>query len=156
MDNYDNYNGYYNAGGLPTKWQPSPGFGDPMKASPPGTLPPPPGAWGQMPPYPPMPTQGNMSSELSSSGPQGPPLPPPSPSVLNFASKSSFSFDELSAATNGFSQGNLIGQGGFGYVSKLTYEWIVYVQLCRTKMETKILQHISHTNRANYNKNFKF
>ncbi|KAK1423594.1 hypothetical protein QVD17_18898 [Tagetes erecta] len=29
-----------------------------------------------------------------------------------------FSYDELSTATNGFSQSNLIGQGGFGYVHK--------------------------------------
>ncbi|KAF3340144.1 proline-rich receptor-like protein kinase PERK4 [Carex littledalei] len=115
----DNYNGYYNGGGLPTKWQPSPGLGDPMKGPPPGTLPPPPGAgWGHA-PFPPTPPQGNMSSDLSSSGPQGPPLPPPSPSVaLAFASKSAFSYEELSAATNGFSQGNMIGQGGFGYVYK--------------------------------------
>ncbi|KAJ4766804.1 Proline-rich receptor-like protein kinase PERK4 [Rhynchospora pubera] len=112
MDNYNN--GYYNGAGLPTKWQPSPGYGDPMNAAQHGTLPPPPGVgWG--PQYPPPP--GNISSDLSSSGPQGTPLPPPSPSMaLPFASKSSFSFEELSAATNGFSQGNLVGQGGFGYV----------------------------------------
>jgi len=33
-------------------------------------------------------------------------------------SLSSFSFEELSVATNGFSGANLIGEGGFGYVHK--------------------------------------
>jgi serine/threonine protein kinase len=32
--------------------------------------------------------------------------------------KSSFSYDELAAATEGFSQAKLLGQGGFGYVHK--------------------------------------
>ncbi|GLU22214.1 hypothetical protein SLE2022_383050 [Rubroshorea leprosula] len=32
--------------------------------------------------------------------------------------QSTFSFEELSSATNGFSDANLIGQGGFGYVHK--------------------------------------
>jgi len=31
-------------------------------------------------------------------------------------SKSSFSYDELAAATGGFASANVLGQGGFGYV----------------------------------------
>lgn len=46
------------------------------------------------------------------------PLPPLSPGmVLSFA-KSSFTYEELARATNGFSEANLLGQGGFGYVHK--------------------------------------
>ncbi|KAJ3674081.1 hypothetical protein LUZ60_006073 [Juncus effusus] len=125
---YPDYGGranpYYNGGGggnLPTKW--SPPLSNPSNTpSPQGALPPPPGAWGQQPPYPPPPPPPGAlnSSDMSSSGPYGPPLPPPSPSVAlgGFGSKSTFTFEELSLATNGFSQGNMIGQGGFGYVYK--------------------------------------
>ncbi|KAJ6906081.1 proline-rich receptor-like protein kinase PERK7 [Populus alba x Populus x berolinensis] len=84
-------------------------------------LPPPPGGghgtWSTPP------SQGAiMSSEMSSSysGPHGPVLPPPRPSpllALGFT-KSSFSYEELAAATEGFSQAKLLGQGGFGYVHK--------------------------------------
>jgi serine/threonine protein kinase len=45
-------------------------------------------------------------------------LPPPHPTVALGFNQSSFTFDELSAATNGFAQRNLLGQGGFGYVHK--------------------------------------
>ncbi|XP_062148095.1 proline-rich receptor-like protein kinase PERK1 [Alnus glutinosa] len=63
---------------------------------------------------------------LSSSGGSGSnysgsenPLPPPHPGVaLGFSSKSSFSYDELAMATDGFSDANLLGQGGFGYVHR--------------------------------------
>ncbi|XP_054778688.1 proline-rich receptor-like protein kinase PERK7 [Prosopis cineraria] len=71
---------------------------------------------------PPAPFSGNMNSgEMSSasySGPVGPPLPPPHPSVALGFNKSTFTYEELAAATNGFAQGNLLGQGGFGYVHK--------------------------------------
>ncbi|XP_038877288.1 proline-rich receptor-like protein kinase PERK4 [Benincasa hispida] len=48
----------------------------------------------------------------------GPPLPPPSPSIAFGFNKSTFTYDELAAATGGFAHANLLGQGGFGYVHK--------------------------------------
>lgn len=82
-------------------------------------IPPPPGA-GRGPPPQPTPPQ-RVSSDLSNSsysGPHGPVLPPPHPTVALGFNQSSFTFDELSAATGGFAQRNLLGQGGFGYVHK--------------------------------------
>ena len=104
-------------------------------------LPPPPGSmgtnWVNSPPPPlppgnwqPMPSQlapvsgganaiqsGEMSSNYSS-GPYAPSLPPPHPSVALGFNKSTFTYEELSAATQGFSKDRLLGQGGFGYVHK--------------------------------------
>ncbi|KAG8384016.1 hypothetical protein BUALT_Bualt04G0074300 [Buddleja alternifolia] len=86
-------------------------------------LPPPPrvngtpvGSWGAPPPPPPT----NNSSDLSTSYSGAPhtPLPPPSPNMGGMGSKSQFTYEELSAATGGFSQNNLLGQGGFGFVHK--------------------------------------
>ncbi|EEF50863.1 somatic embryogenesis receptor kinase, putative [Ricinus communis] len=90
-------------------------------------LPPPPGVYGGWPspppppgPQTPLPLGAMTSSDLSSnfSGPYGPPLPPPHPSVALGFTQSSFSYDELAAVTGNFSQANLLGQGGFGYVHK--------------------------------------
>lgn len=75
--------------------------------------------WG--PPMPPPPPPMMNSAEMSanySSGPTGPALPPPHPSVALGFNKSTFTYDELAAATSGFSQAKLLGQGGFGYVHK--------------------------------------
>ncbi|KAF3783739.1 Proline-rich receptor-like protein kinase, partial [Nymphaea thermarum] len=47
-----------------------------------------------------------------------PPLRPPSPGLALDFSKSTFTYEELAIATNGFSAENLLGQGGFGYVHK--------------------------------------
>ncbi|KAL2512219.1 Proline-rich receptor-like protein kinase PERK4 [Abeliophyllum distichum] len=72
-----------------------------------------------VPPPPPPPMMS--SSELSSagfSGPRGPALPPPHPAVALGFNQSSFTYDDLAAATGGFAQSNLLGQGGFGYVHK--------------------------------------
>lgn len=63
----------------------------------------------------------NVSSGLINSnfsGPHSTPLPPPHPALALGFSKSTFSYDELEVATGGFSQANLLGQGGFGYVHK--------------------------------------
>ncbi|GFQ06662.1 proline-rich receptor-like protein kinase perk5 [Phtheirospermum japonicum] len=101
----------------PTQWQ-SPRPGDQIV-----NLPPPPGymvpagtggAWGAPPPL----LMANTSSEFSSSysGPHPTPMQPPSPSIGT--NMSQFRYDDLLAATGGFSQANLLGQGGFGYVYK--------------------------------------
>ncbi|XP_075474153.1 proline-rich receptor-like protein kinase PERK15 [Primulina tabacum] len=89
-------------------------------------IPPPPGSgnvsselgWPVAPPPPP---PMMSSSELSSAGFSGPnqsPLPPPHPAVALGFNQSSFTYNDLSAATGGFSQANLLGQGGFGFVHK--------------------------------------
>ncbi|KAJ8527943.1 hypothetical protein K7X08_015394 [Anisodus acutangulus] len=44
---------------------------------------------------------------------------PPSPAMsLGFSSQSTFTYEELVRATDGFTDANLLGQGGFGYVHK--------------------------------------
>ncbi|WZZ09477.1 hypothetical protein YC2023_095398 [Brassica napus] len=47
----------------------------------------------------------------------GPTAPSPPAATLGH-NQSTFTYDELSIATEGFSQSNLLGQGGFGYVHK--------------------------------------
>lgn len=42
----------------------------------------------------------------------------PAPASPNMGGITQFSYEELASATNGFSQANLLGQGGFGYVHK--------------------------------------
>lgn len=81
-----------------------------MTGSPHGTWPSPP------PPLPPLNSGEMMSANFS--GPRHPPLPPPSPALSLGFNKNTFTYDELAAATGGFSQANLLGQGGFGYVHK--------------------------------------
>ncbi|KAK4764309.1 hypothetical protein SAY87_013747 [Trapa incisa] len=46
------------------------------------------------------------------------PIPPPSPNIILGFSKTKFTYDELAMATREFSEANLLGQGGFGYVHK--------------------------------------
>ncbi|XP_006393273.2 proline-rich receptor-like protein kinase PERK7 [Eutrema salsugineum] len=88
--------------------------------------PPPPGNWQPMPspPAPPVSggglnviNSGEMSSNFSS-GPYAPSLPPPHPAVALGFNQSTFTYEELAAATQGFSKDRLLGQGGFGYVHK--------------------------------------
>ncbi|XP_050228822.1 proline-rich receptor-like protein kinase PERK4 [Mercurialis annua] len=74
------------------------------------------GGWHGPPPPPPMMMSGDMSANFS--GPHRPPLPPPSPNIALGFNRSTFTYDELAAATGGFDQVNLLGQGGFGYVHK--------------------------------------
>ncbi|CAF1962478.1 BnaC07g07110D [Brassica napus] len=69
----------------------------------------------QPPPPPPPPF---MSSSGGSDYSDRPVLPPPSPGLVLGFSKSTFTYEELARATNGFSEANLLGQGGFGYVHK--------------------------------------
>jgi len=72
------------------------------------------GAGGWVAPPPP----GNTISEFGS-GQHHIPLPSPSPNMgMGGFSQSQFTYDELATATGGFSQANLLGQGGFGYVHK--------------------------------------
>ncbi|THU52884.1 hypothetical protein C4D60_Mb10t08620 [Musa balbisiana] len=91
---------------------------------PPPPLPPPPFASrppqsaGDLPPPPPPPmihSSGGSGSNYSGSEF---PLPPPSPGVAFGFSKSTFTYEELAMATDGFSDANLLGQGGFGYVHR--------------------------------------
>ncbi|EOA37340.1 hypothetical protein CARUB_v10011065mg [Capsella rubella] len=86
--------------------------------------PPLPGNWQPM-PSPPAPMSGGVnvihSAEMGSnfsSGPYAPSLPPPHPSVALGFNQSTFTYEELAAATQGFSKDRLLGQGGFGYVHK--------------------------------------
>lgn len=82
-------------------------------------MPPPPlSGWNTNPAahHPPM-----VSSEMNSSnfsGPHGPLQPPPHPSVALGFNTSTFTYEDLAAATSGFSQAKLLGQGGFGFVHK--------------------------------------
>lgn len=71
-------------------------------------------------PPPPPPPIGSSSGETSSSQYSGSkqPLPPPSPPLNYGLSRTMFTYEELEAATDGFSRTNLLGQGGFGYVYK--------------------------------------
>lgn len=81
-----------------------------MPAAPPG------GGWGPA-PLPPQWVGSDLSSS-SYSGPHGPVLPPPHPTVALGFTQNSFTHDDLSVATGGFAQRNLLGQGGYGYVYK--------------------------------------
>ncbi|KAG2294473.1 hypothetical protein Bca52824_041142 [Brassica carinata] len=78
--------------------------------------------WMNSPPPPPaQPVSGGINNGNSSeiySGPYGPALPPPHPSVALGFNQSTFTYEELAAATQNFSQARLLGQGGFGYVHK--------------------------------------
>ncbi|KAL6521502.1 hypothetical protein OROGR_018071 [Orobanche gracilis] len=90
------------------KLPPPPGF---MGTSvPSGTV----GAWCAPPAALPM---ANVSSEFSPvySGQHAASAQPPSSIGSNMTQ---FSYDDLAVATGGFSQANLLGQGGFGYVHK--------------------------------------
>ncbi|KZV29632.1 protein RNase P 1, chloroplastic/mitochondrial-like [Dorcoceras hygrometricum] len=67
------------------------------------------------PPPPPMSSSGGSGSNYS--GPETA-IPLPSPGIALGFSKSTFTYEELSMATDGFSTANLLGQGGFGYVHR--------------------------------------
>ncbi|XP_027068184.2 proline-rich receptor-like protein kinase PERK15 [Coffea arabica] len=94
----------------------------------PPKVPPPPGGASRPPHSPvraPSPPQPPPPGYISSSGGSGSnysgsenPLPPPSPGMAFAFSKSTFTYEELAMATDGFSDANLLGQGGFGYVHR--------------------------------------
>ncbi|KAL3825150.1 hypothetical protein ACJIZ3_021179 [Penstemon smallii] len=72
----------------------------------------------QPPPPPPLYMSSSVGSGSSYSGVPETPLPPPSPTMALGFTKSSFTYEELAMATDGFSDANLLGQGGFGYVHR--------------------------------------
>lgn len=93
----------YYTGGPQPQWQS--GTGAEPSASTSGQ----PGAAWPLPP--------DMNSGVYSS-PRDQPTPPPAPNETLVLSRGTFTYEELAAATGGFSQANLLGQGGFGYVHK--------------------------------------
>ncbi|KAG8067513.1 hypothetical protein GUJ93_ZPchr0005g14340 [Zizania palustris] len=78
----------------------------------------PPPAYANRPPQPPPPPMISSSGGSGSNYSGGEILPPPSPGAALGFSKSTFTYDELVRATDGFSDANLLGQGGFGYVHR--------------------------------------
>jgi len=87
------------------------------KPPPPGGPPRPPRGPSPQPPPPPGPYMSSGGASGSSFGSEYP-LPPPSPGFALGFSKSMFTYEELARATDGFSDANILGQGGFGYVHK--------------------------------------
>jgi len=67
------------------------------------------------PPPPPLNVHSGGSASNHSGGENRPPL---SPGTAFSFSRSTFTYEQLMAATNGFSDANLLGQGGFGFVHK--------------------------------------
>lgn len=112
-------------GARPQQWQhnvPPPGdhvvVMPPLKP-PPGMLPPHSPARSsspQPPPRPPFLSSSGGSGSNYSGGSN--PLASPTPALSLGLSKSTFTYEELALATDGFSDANLLGQGGFGYVHK--------------------------------------
>ncbi|GLT80003.1 hypothetical protein SLA2020_514660 [Shorea laevis] len=106
----------YYMGAQQAHWQNSPAPNHVFKIPPPAGMGGSPASWGA-PPHP----QGlGSSGEASSSfsDPHRSPMPPPSPGISLGFSQCAFACEELAAATNGFSDAYLLGQGGFGYVHK--------------------------------------
>ncbi|XP_022938264.1 proline-rich receptor-like protein kinase PERK1 [Cucurbita moschata] len=94
--------------GMAPKPSPPPAVASRPLHSPTGSRPPPPQLY--------MSSSGGSGSMYSGSEN---PLPPPPPPPMAFGfSKSTFTYEELSMATDGFSDANLLGQGGFGYVHR--------------------------------------
>ncbi|KAG0456282.1 hypothetical protein HPP92_024070 [Vanilla planifolia] len=82
-------------------------------------------------------------------------IPPTVPSLALGFSKNTFTYEELSMATDGFSDANLLGQGGFGYVHKGTLANGKEVAIKQLKMgsgqgerefraEVEIISHVHH------------
>ncbi|XWS26852.1 hypothetical protein CRYUN_Cryun26dG0066000 [Craigia yunnanensis] len=112
-------------GGQQYRWQQNPPpRADQFGAVPPKPTPPPVTAWrppslGRLPtPPPPPPFMSSSGGSGSNYSGSENPLPPPSPGIALSFSKSTFTYEELAMATDGFSDANLLGQGGFGYVHR--------------------------------------
>ncbi|KAJ0815858.1 putative protein kinase RLK-Pelle-PERK-1 family [Helianthus annuus] len=106
-------------GGPPQQWQQNapPPTDHHITMPPPQPNPPPPVA--SRPPPPPQPYISNSGGSGGSNYSGGSnSLPPPSPGLSLGFSKSTFTYEELAMATDGFSEANLLGQGGFGYVHR--------------------------------------
>ncbi|XP_057759287.1 proline-rich receptor-like protein kinase PERK1 [Arachis stenosperma] len=104
-------------GGPPRQWQHNapPPSDHVVSVQPPKPSPPPPPVYQAPPPPPPfLSSSGGSGSNYSG----GEPLPPPSPGIALGFSKSTFTYEELARATDGFSDANLLGSGGFGYVHR--------------------------------------
>lgn len=108
-------------GGPPQQWQHNPHppsdhvISMMPKPPPPAPVAPRPPPHSQPPAPPPfMSSSGGSGSNYSG----GEALPPPSPGIGLSFSKSTFTYEELARATDGFSDANLLGQGGFGYVHR--------------------------------------
>ncbi|KAM3383054.1 proline-rich receptor-like protein kinase PERK1 [Capsicum galapagoense] len=111
-------------GGPMQHWQQNaPPSADHVVTMPPKPSPPPAGRL--VPPHPPPrapspqpPSYMNSSGASSNYSGSEVALPPPSPGMALGYSQSTFTYEELVRATDGFSDANLLGQGGFGYVHK--------------------------------------
>lgn len=106
-------------GGPPQQWQnnahpPS----DHVVSKPPPAAPIPPRPPSHVAPPPPLPAFISSSGGSGSNYSGGELLPPPSPGIAFSSGKSTFTYEELARATDGFSDANLLGQGGFGYVHR--------------------------------------
>ncbi|XP_062189320.1 proline-rich receptor-like protein kinase PERK1 [Phragmites australis] len=87
--------------------------------APPPPPPPPPDHMVKMHSHPPPPPPLNVhSSDCASNYSGGESHPPLSPGTALSFSRSTFTYEQLMVATDGFSDANLLGQGGFGYVHK--------------------------------------
>ncbi|CAL5186477.1 unnamed protein product [Lathyrus oleraceus] len=106
-------------GGPPNQWQhnshpPSDHVASMKPPQPPAPIPSRPPSHVAPPPPPLMSSSGGTGSNYSG----GELLPPPSPGLAFSTAKSTFTYEELARATDGFSDANLLGQGGFGYVHR--------------------------------------
>ncbi|GLT59468.1 hypothetical protein SLA2020_322830 [Shorea laevis] len=86
---------------FPSRWQPSPGYSSTTSNSTTG-------------PPPSMSSSGGFGSNYSG----GEILPSPSPGIALGLLNVTFTYEELARATEEFSNANLLGEGGFGYVHK--------------------------------------